>query len=104
LHQLDEQNRMQPPARQFVQAGTNNWLDTQVFSARLLTRLERHAEGIAVLDAALKLKPETAVNRAHLLAEKVVALHAAGRRDEALTGAEETRAVIGQAHVIWRLS
>jgi tetratricopeptide (TPR) repeat protein len=66
------------------------WLDTEVFRARLLAKLGRHAEAIAVFDSASNVKSLTTLNRANLLAEKVMVLNKAGRHNEALACAEQT--------------
>jgi tetratricopeptide (TPR) repeat protein len=76
-------------SRRFVEAGTDSWLDTEVFRARLLARLGRHAEAIAVFDSALNVKSLSALVRANLLAEKAMVLSKAGRRDEALSSADQ---------------
>jgi tetratricopeptide (TPR) repeat protein len=77
-------------SRRFVEAGTDNWLDTEIFRARLLARLGKHAEAIAVFDSALNVKSLTNLYRANLLAEKAMVLSKAGRREEALACAEQT--------------
>jgi tetratricopeptide (TPR) repeat protein len=77
-------------SRRFVEAGTDNWLDTEVFRARLLAKLGRNAEAIAVFDSASNVKSLTTLNRANLLAEKAMVLSKAGRRNEALAYAEKT--------------
>jgi tetratricopeptide (TPR) repeat protein len=81
-------------SRRFVEVGTDNWLDTEVFRARLLARLSRHAEAIAVFDSALNVKSLTTLKQAHLLAEKAMVLRKAGRGDEALACAEQTEAFL----------
>jgi len=77
-------------SRRFVEVGTDNWLDTEVFRARLLARLGRTAEAIAVFDSALNVKPLTTLDRANILAEKAMVLSKAGRREEALACAKQT--------------
>ncbi len=81
-------------SRRFVEAGTDSWLDTEVFRARLLARLGRHPEAIAVLDSASRVKSLTTLVRANILAEKAMVLCKAGRREEALAGAEEAEAFL----------
>jgi protein disulfide-isomerase len=81
-------------SRRFVEVGTDNWLDTEVFHARLLAHVGRHAEAIAGFDSALNVKSLTTLNRAHLLAEKAMVLSKAGRRDEALACAEQTEELL----------
>lgn len=76
-------------SRRLVDVGTDHWLDTEVFRARLLSRLARHADAIAAFDAALKVKSLTPLNRVHLFAEKAMVLRKAGRREEALVCAEQ---------------
>ncbi len=77
-------------SRRFVEEGSDNWLDTEVFRARLLGRLDRHAEAVAVHDAALKVESLTPLTRANLLAEKAMLLRKAGRREEALASAKQS--------------
>jgi tetratricopeptide (TPR) repeat protein len=81
-------------SRRFVEAGTDNWLDTEVFRARLLAKLGRHAEAIAVFDSASKSL--TTLHRANLLAEKAMVLSKAGRHNEALACAEQTEELLRQ--------
>jgi tetratricopeptide (TPR) repeat protein len=83
-------------SRRFVEAGTDNWLDTEVFRARLLAKLRRHAEAIAVLDSASNVKSLTTLHRANLLAEKAMVLNKAGRQNEALACAEQTEELLRQ--------
>jgi tetratricopeptide (TPR) repeat protein len=77
-------------SRRFVQSGTDNWLDTEIFRARLLARLGSYAEAIAVFDSALNVRSLTTLYRANLLAEKAMVLSKSGRRKEALACAEQT--------------
>jgi tetratricopeptide (TPR) repeat protein len=77
-------------SRRFVEVGTDEWLDTEVFRARLLARLGKPVEAIAAFDSALDVKSLTTLKRANLLAEKAMVLSRAGRREEALTCAEQT--------------
>ena len=84
-------------SRRFVEIGTDNWLDTEVFRARLLGQLGRHTEAIAVLDSALNVKSLTKLNRANLLAEKAMVLGKAGRREEALACAKQTEELLNRS-------
>jgi tetratricopeptide (TPR) repeat protein len=77
-------------SRRYVEEGTDNWLDTEVFRARLLARLGKHSEAIAVFDSALNVKSLTTLYRANLLAEKAMVLSKAGRREEALVCAKQS--------------
>jgi len=81
-------------SRRFVEVGTDNWLDTEIFRARLLARLGRHAEAIAGFDSPLIVKSLTALSRANLLAEKAMVLSKAGSREEALACAKQTEEVL----------
>jgi len=69
-------------ARRYVDAGTDDWIEVEVFRARLLGRLGRHAEAIVDLDSALEFKSLTTLTRANILSEKAKILSKAGRRDE----------------------
>jgi tetratricopeptide (TPR) repeat protein len=81
--------------RRFVETGTDHWLDTEVFRARLLARIGKYTEAIAVFDAALDVKSLTRMNRANLVAEKAVVLKKAGRREDALVCARQTEEFLG---------
>ena len=76
-------------SRRFVEEGTDSWLDTEVFRARLLGRLGRHAEAISSFDSALNVKSLTKWNRANLLSEKALVFGKAGRREQAVACAEQ---------------
>ncbi len=79
-------------SRRFVEVGTDHWLDTEVFRARLLARLGRQTEAVAILDSALGVQSLTALVRANLLAEQALVLSKAGRRAAALACAEQAEA------------
>jgi tetratricopeptide (TPR) repeat protein len=81
-------------SRRFVEPGTDSWLDTEVFRARLLARLGRTFEAVAGLDSALNVKSPTTLVRANLLAEKAMVLSKAGRRKEALAVAEQSEELL----------
>jgi tetratricopeptide (TPR) repeat protein len=81
-------------SRRFVEAGTDNWFDTEIFRARLIAKLGRYADAIAVFDSALIVKPLTTLEGVHLLAEKAMVLSKAGRRNEALACADQTEELL----------
>lgn len=81
-------------SQRFVEVGTDNWLNTEVFRARLLACLGRHAEAIADFDSALNVKSLTTLSRANLFAEKAMVLSKGGRREEALACLEQTEELL----------
>jgi tetratricopeptide (TPR) repeat protein len=81
-------------ARRHAEAGTDDWLDTEVFRARLLGRLDRHAEALAGLDSALEADSLTTLTRANILSEKAMILSKVGRRDEVAACTEQADALL----------
>lgn len=77
-----------------VNRDSMDWLDVVVPRARILARVGRYDEAIAILNDTLTIPSLSDVVRTVILAQKASALAKAGRRDEALVVAAQAEAAL----------
>jgi tetratricopeptide (TPR) repeat protein len=94
LGRLDEAEATWKRAERCARPGTMNWREVQIFRGRLLSKLERHSEALAVFNNLVADNEIGPTDRALALAELAIALRLAGQQDQAEGRSREAEALL----------